>query len=69
MKKYKEYEQEVMDAISKIMQPNSKGYKTMQGVLEPVKGVRKPVEPRSMLNRNDPCTCGSNKKYKKCCML
>ncbi|MCL2690574.1 MAG: SEC-C metal-binding domain-containing protein [Chitinispirillia bacterium] len=20
------------------------------------------------MNRNDPCTCGSGKKYKKCCM-
>lgn len=22
-----------------------------------------------MNNRNDPCYCGSNKKYKKCCLL
>ena len=21
------------------------------------------------MNRNDPCPCGSNKKYKKCCLL
>jgi hypothetical protein len=24
--------------------------------------------PGSKLNRNDPCPCGSGKKYKKCCM-
>ncbi|MDR3378349.1 MAG: SEC-C metal-binding domain-containing protein, partial [Verrucomicrobiae bacterium] len=27
---------------------------------EPVRAVRKP-------GRNDPCPCGSGKKYKKCC--
>jgi uncharacterized protein YecA (UPF0149 family) len=27
---------------------------------EPIKGEAKP-------NRNDPCPCGSGKKYKKCC--
>lgn len=26
-----------------------------------------PVTPRSTVGRNDPCTCGSGKKYKKCC--
>jgi hypothetical protein len=26
------------------------------------------VRPGSRLNRNDPCPCGSGKKYKKCCM-
>ena len=26
-----------------------------------------PVAPRSTVGRNDPCTCGSGKKYKKCC--
>lgn len=31
--------------------------------------VRPPHEVRKLpLNRNDPCHCGSNKKYKKCCM-
>jgi hypothetical protein len=29
--------------------------------------VVRPVEPRSDINRNDPCMCGSGKKYKKCC--
>jgi|CXWL01.1.fsa_nt_gi hypothetical protein len=26
------------------------------------------VRPGSRLNRNEPCPCGSGKKYKKCCM-
>lgn len=26
------------------------------------------VEPASSLGRNDPCPCGSGKKYKKCCL-
>lgn len=32
-------------------------------------GKRKPVtNPGSKLGRNDPCPCGSGKKYKKCCL-
>ena len=29
------------------------------------KAIQKPAEP---IGRNDLCTCGSNKKYKKCCL-
>lgn len=29
--------------------------------------IVRPVEPSSDINRNDPCMCGSGKKYKKCC--
>jgi hypothetical protein len=37
--------------------------------LEAVSGKAKPiVRPGSKLGRNDPCPCGSGKKYKKCCM-
>lgn len=36
---------------------------------EAASGKLKPiVRPGSKLNRNDPCPCGSGKKYKKCCM-
>jgi preprotein translocase subunit SecA len=28
----------------------------------------KPVTPRDPVGRNDPCPCGSGRKYKKCCM-
>ncbi len=30
-------------------------------------GVRKPVKVEPKIGRNDPCPCGSGKKYKKCC--
>ena len=41
-------------------------------VAEPIetsqeKGVRKPVVKEDKTGRNDPCPCGSGKKYKKCC--
>ncbi len=36
---------------------------------EAASGKAKPiVRPGSRLKRNDPCPCGSGKKYKKCCM-
>ncbi|HIE25784.1 TPA: hypothetical protein EYP66_00685 [Candidatus Poribacteria bacterium] len=28
----------------------------------------KPSEKRKKVGRNDPCPCGSGKKYKRCCM-
>ena len=28
-----------------------------------------PVVPRNKIGRNQPCPCGSQKKYKKCCLL
>lgn len=31
--------------------------------------VKKPVHVEQQLGRNDPCSCGSGKKYKKCCGL
>ena len=31
-------------------------------------GVENPVEPVKKLGRNDPCWCGSGKKYKSCHM-
>ena len=30
--------------------------------------VRDPLEKKEKVGRNDPCPCGSGKKYKKCCM-
>ena len=28
----------------------------------------KPIINKNRIKRNDPCFCGSNKKFKKCCM-
>jgi len=39
--------------------------------LLPVRGptpIARPEVPRSKLGRNDPCSCGSGSKYKKCCL-
>ena len=33
------------------------------------RGERKPVKVERTPNRNDPCPCGSGKKYKRCCLL
>ena len=36
----------------------------------PEKGEEKPSKPvtkKDKVGRNDPCPCGSGKKYKKCC--
>jgi preprotein translocase subunit SecA len=33
----------------------------------PAESVRKPVRTAEKVGRNDPCPCGSGKKYKKCC--
>jgi preprotein translocase subunit SecA len=38
------------------------------GARPPVPGARPPpAAPAGRVGRNDPCTCGSGKKYKKCC--
>ncbi len=42
-------------------EPSSKNYKP-KPVLKEI-----PVRTDAKIGRNDPCTCGSGKKYKKCC--
>ncbi len=37
---------------------------------ERLKAVQRPLEKkRTKIGRNDPCPCGSGKKYKKCCIV
>jgi preprotein translocase subunit SecA len=38
----------------------------MAGASEPSDAKRKPVRVAQKVGRNDPCPCGSGKKYKKC---
>ena len=44
---------------------------TQQGIQQQVGGgppqARQPITTEKKVGRNDPCTCGSGKKYKKCC--
>jgi len=50
----------VLGAFAKALTPS---------YLEAVSGKVKPiVRAGSKIGRNDPCPCGSGKKYKKCCM-
>jgi len=37
------------------------------GAMPPKPGKRIPIETGPKIGRNDPCPCGSGKKYKKCC--
>jgi hypothetical protein len=40
-----------------------------ESYLEAASGKKKPfVRPGSKIGRNDPCPCGSGKKYKQCCL-
>ena len=32
-----------------------------------IEGMNKPIKKEMVVGRNDPCPCGSGKKYKKCC--
>ncbi|MCL2646939.1 MAG: SEC-C metal-binding domain-containing protein [Phycisphaerales bacterium] len=41
-----------------------------EAYLQASSGKQKPItRPGSKIGRNDPCPCGSGRKYKKCCML
>lgn len=46
-------------------------HKTREKVLKemPVPVRHAPIVSGPKPGRNDPCSCGSGKKYKKCCML
>ncbi|MFK7973532.1 MAG: YecA family protein [Rickettsiaceae bacterium] len=41
---------------------SSEAKKKIQNIISPKKDLKK-------IGRNEPCSCGSGKKYKKCCML
>jgi preprotein translocase subunit SecA len=43
------------------------GYSTTNQAEEVAPGKPKPVKVGKKVGRNDPCPCGSGKKYKKCC--
>jgi len=42
---------------------------TPSNVIELGQTQSNPVKPLKLPGRNDPCICGSNKKFKKCCLL
>lgn len=60
------------DTVRFIFNVNTANMPKREQVAEPVttnheEGVRKPVVKEDKTGRNDPCPCGSGKKYKKCC--
>ncbi|HPW40266.1 MAG TPA: preprotein translocase subunit SecA [Bacillota bacterium] len=60
------------DTVRFIYHVNISNLPQREKVAEPVAtnqegGVRKPVVKEDKIGRNDPCPCGSGKKYKKCC--
>lgn len=67
--KYKETEDEAMKLIKQIQKDAS--LRSHEDTLHLTRKEQKanivPVEPRNKTGRNDPCMCGSGKKYKKCC--
>jgi preprotein translocase subunit SecA len=60
------------DTVKFIYNINIANLPKREKVAEPVvtnheEGVKKPVVREDKIGRNDPCPCGSGKKYKKCC--
>ncbi|MEA4848216.1 MAG: preprotein translocase subunit SecA [Clostridiaceae bacterium] len=60
------------DTVKFIYNVNISNLPKREKVAEPVVtnqegGVKKPVVKEEKIGRNDPCPCGSGKKYKKCC--
>lgn len=39
-----------------------------RGTIREIKGAMQLAQAKATIGRNDPCYCGSGKKYKKCCM-
>jgi preprotein translocase subunit SecA len=60
------------DTVRFIYNINTANLPKREKVAEPIvtsqeAGVKKPVVKEQKIGRNDPCPCGSGKKYKKCC--
>jgi uncharacterized protein YchJ len=55
MERFPEYNREIYKLINHYAETNQKNVKTVKVRTEP------------KIQRNQPCICGSNLKYKKCC--
>ena len=51
-----------------VATPLRAGFEGSQGLQKRVRVVNKPTTKAQTVGRNDPCPCGSGKKYKNCCM-
>jgi len=52
--------QRVLEAYDRYPSTTTKQYEDAKNTV--------PIVPKSLIGRNDPCSCGSGKKYKKCCL-
>jgi len=50
-----------------LQQKHPKLYKLLEGIFDQKMAKKLKKTSSSEINRNDPCPCGSGKKYKKCC--
>lgn len=49
-----------------VVQQEERHYHTVENRYQE-EGLQKPIRAENQIGRNDPCPCGSGKKYKKCC--
>ena len=57
----------VIDLTRNIQRKKEKELAALQFVGGEATTAKKPVLAKKIVGRNDPCPCGSGKKYKKCC--
>ncbi len=57
----------VADLTRTIQRKKEKELAAMQFTAGETSAAKQPVIAKKTVGRNDPCTCGSGKKYKKCC--
>jgi len=55
-------------ALNRIQETNTRSAATQNVVEKDLKKQRATLPSNKHVGRNDPCLCGSNKKYKKCCL-
>jgi preprotein translocase subunit SecA len=51
-----------------IREPHPRPMREVRSAGAPTKGQKPMAEAKRKVGRNDPCPCGSGKKYKHCCM-
>ncbi|MCK9295492.1 MAG: UPF0149 family protein [Desulfobulbaceae bacterium] len=56
------------DAVQSLQNHAVKREKERQARLQEIQPLGRPVH-AAQISRNDPCPCGSGKKYKKCCLI
>jgi preprotein translocase subunit SecA len=59
------HEKEIAEVSNKLMRGSKSVYDRMKQVSNT--GTASTVKHQAKVGRNDPCPCGSGKKYKKCC--